>query len=77
MGGVTLPHHDSANRQLRSHVGLCEPYAVERTHGWVNQYGKAGLVHRTPPEGGRVLAGMANAPIVYGRLVRRAWTCYR
>jgi hypothetical protein len=47
---------------------------VERTHAWGNQYGKL----RWCTERGRLVVefwlALANAAIVCGRLVRRAWT---
>jgi hypothetical protein len=50
---------------------------IERTHAWGNQYGKL----RWCTERRRLVVefwlALANAAIVCGRLVRRAWTCYR
>jgi hypothetical protein len=51
---------------------------VERTHAWGNQYGKL----RWCTERRRVVVvafwlALAGAAIVCGRLVRRAWACYR
>ena len=52
-------------------------WVVERTHAWANQYGKL----RWCTERRRVVVEfwllLALALIVVGRLVRRAWTCYR
>jgi transposase len=52
-------------------------WPVERTHAWGNQYGKL----RWCTERRRLVVAfwlaLANAAIVCGRLVRRAWTCYR
>jgi transposase len=52
-------------------------WPVERTHAWGNQYGKL----RWCTERRRLVVefwlALANAAIVLGRLVRRAWTCYR
>jgi transposase len=52
-------------------------WPVERTHAWGNQYGKL----RWCTERRRVVVefwlALAGAAIVCGRLVRRAWTCYR
>jgi hypothetical protein len=50
---------------------------IERTHAWGNQYGKL----RWCTERRRLVVqfwlALASAVIVCGRLVRRAWTCYR
>jgi hypothetical protein len=52
-------------------------WPVERTHAWANQYSKL----RWCTERRRVVAefwlALAYAVIVCGRLVRRAWACYR
>ena len=52
-------------------------WVIERTHAWGNQYGKL----RWCTERRRVVVefwlALAGAAIVCGRLVRRAWTCYR
>jgi transposase len=52
-------------------------WVIERTHAWGNQYGKL----RWCTERRRLVVGfwlvLASAVIVCGRLVRRAWTCYR
>jgi hypothetical protein len=52
-------------------------WRVERTHAWGNQYGKL----RWCTERCRVVVefwpALANAAIVCGRLVRRAWAGYR
>jgi hypothetical protein len=51
--------------------------AVERTHAWAKQYGKL----RWCTERRRVVVefwlALAAATIVCGRLLRRAWSCYR
>jgi transposase len=52
-------------------------WPVERTHAWANQYGKLRWCterHRLVVE---FWLAMVNAVIVCGRLVRRAWSCYR
>ena len=53
------------------------PRVIARTHAWDNQYGKL----RWCTERRRVVVefwlALANAAIVCGRLLRRAWTCYR
>jgi len=52
-------------------------WVIERTHAWGNQYGKL----RWCTERRRLVVdfwlALASAVIVCGRLVRRAWTCYR
>jgi hypothetical protein len=50
---------------------------VERAHAWGNQYGK---LRWCTERRRRVVAfwlALANAVIVCGRLLRRAWSCYR
>jgi transposase len=65
------------------HAGRASPDPGEPTlaggaHPRLGQPGRqAALVHRAAPAGGGVLAGAGNAAIVCGRLVRRAWACYR
>jgi hypothetical protein len=50
---------------------------VERTHAWGNQYGKL----RWCTEHRRLVVefwlALVSAVIICGRLLRRAWTCYR
>jgi hypothetical protein len=66
---------------LLSLGGLCPEYPAEldRTHryAWGNQYGKL----RWCTERRRLVVkfwlALANAAIVCGRLICRAWTCYR
>ena len=52
-------------------------WPIERTHAWANQYGKL----RWCTERRQVVVAfwlaMAGAALVCGRLVRRAWACYR
>jgi hypothetical protein len=66
-----------APRGKRAPVQVGCRWPVERTHAWGNQYGKL----RWCTERRRVVVvfwlAMAGAVIVCGRLVRRAWTCYR
>jgi transposase len=52
-------------------------WVVERTHAWGNQYGK---LRWCTERRRRVVAfwlALASAALIMGRLVRRAWTCYR
>jgi transposase len=66
-----------ATRGQPAPVQASRRWPVERTHAWANQYGKL----RWCTERRRVVVefwlALANAVIVCGRLVRRAWTCYR
>jgi transposase len=52
-------------------------WVIERTHAWANLYGKLRwCTERRRPVVAFWLV-LASAVIVCGRLVRRAWTCYR
>ena len=66
-----------ATRGLPAPIQASQRWPVERTHAWGNQYGKL----RWCTERRRVVVAfwlaLANAAIVCGRLMRRAWTCYR
>jgi transposase len=66
-----------AARGLPAPVQAGRRWPVERTHAWGNQDGKL----RWCTERRRTVVAfwlaLANAAIVCGRLVRRAWTCYR
>jgi transposase len=66
-----------ATRGLPAPIQVGRRWVIERTHAWGNQYGKL----RWCTERRRLVVefwlGLANAAIVCGRLVRRAWTCYR
>ena len=66
-----------ATRGQPAPIQASRRWPVERTHAWANQYGKL----RWCTERRRVVVefwlALANAVIVCGRLVRRAWTCYR
>ena len=66
-----------AIRGVRAPVQAGRRWPVERTHAWGNQYGKL----RWCTERRRLVVefwlAMANAAIVLGRLVRRAWVSYR
>jgi IS5 family transposase len=66
-----------ATRGVPAPIQASRRWPVERTHAGGNQYGKLRWC-----TGRRRLAvafwlALANAAIVCGRLVRRAWTCYR
>jgi transposase len=66
-----------ATRGVPAPIQASRLWPVERTHAWGNQYGKL----RWCTERRRLVVefwlALANAAIVCGRLVRRAWTCYR
>jgi transposase len=66
-----------ATRCKPAPVQASRRWPVERTHAWANQYGKL----RWCTERRRIVVefwlALANAVIVCGRLVRRAWACYR
>jgi transposase len=66
-----------ATRGIPALVQAGRRWVIERTHAWGNQYGKL----RWCTERRRLVVefwlALANAAIICGRLVRRAWTCYR
>jgi transposase len=66
-----------ASRGLPAPIQASRRWVIERTHAWGNQYGKL----RWCTDRRRLVVdfwlALANAAIVCGRLVRRAWTCYR
>jgi transposase len=66
-----------ATRGVPAPIQAGRRWVIERTHAWGNQYGKL----RWCTERRRLVVefwlALANAAIVCGRLVRRAWTHYR
>jgi hypothetical protein len=66
-----------AARGVPAPIQASRRWPVERTHAWANQYGKL----RWCTERHRLVVAfwlaLASAVIVLGRLLRRAWTCYR
>jgi transposase len=66
-----------ATRGIPAPIQASRRWPVERTHAWGNQYGKL----RWCTERRRLVVefwvALANAAIVLGRLVRRAWVSYR
>ena len=66
-----------AARGLPAPIQAGRRWVIERTHAWGNQYGKL----RWCTERRRLVVefwlALANAAIICGRLVRRAWTHYR
>ena len=66
-----------ATRGRPTPVQVGRRWVIERTHAWGNQYGKLRwCTERRRPVVEFWLA-LASAVLVCGRLVRRAWTCYR
>jgi hypothetical protein len=66
-----------ATRGVPAPVQVGHRWVIERTHAWGNQYGKLRWCterHRRVVE---FWLALASALIVLGRLLRRAWTCYR
>ena len=66
-----------ATRGILAPVQADRRWVIERTHAWGNQYGRL----RWCTERRRLVVqfwlALASAVIVCGRLLRRAWTCYR
>jgi hypothetical protein len=66
-----------ATRGQPAPIQVGRRWVIERTHAWSNQYGKL----RWCTERRRVVVefwlALATAAMVCGRLLRRAWTCYR
>jgi len=65
-----------ATRGLPAPIQASRRWLVERTHAW-ELVRQAALVHRASPAVVEFWLALANAAIVLGRLVRRAWTHYR
>jgi IS5 family transposase len=66
-----------ATRGVAAPIQADRRWVVERTHAWGNQYGK---LRWCTERRRRVVAfwlALASAVLIMGRLVRRAWTCYR
>jgi hypothetical protein len=66
-----------ATRGIPAPIQAGRRWVIERTHAWANQYGKL----RWCTERRRLVVAfwlaLANAVIVCGRLIRRAWAQYR
>ena len=66
-----------ATRGVPAPIQAGRRWVIERTHAWGNQYGKL----RWCTERRRLVVefwlALAGAVLVYGRLLRRAWTHYR
>jgi hypothetical protein len=52
-------------------------WVIERTHAWGNQYGRLRWCTERRRRVVECWLALASAVIVCGRLLRRAWTCYR
>ena len=52
-------------------------WVIERTHAWGNQYGKLRWCTERRRTVVEFWLALVNALIVLGRLLRRAWSCYR
>jgi transposase len=66
-----------ATRGKPAPVQASRRWPVERTHAWGNQYGKLRWCTERRRTVVEFWLALANAAIVCGRLVRRAWSCYR
>jgi hypothetical protein len=66
-----------ATRGKPTPVQASRRWPVERTHGWGNQYGKLRWCTERRKAVVEFWLALANATIVCGRLIRRAWACYR
>ncbi len=66
-----------ATRGVPAPIQVGRRWVIERTHAWGNQYGKLRWCTERRRTVVEFWLALANAAIVCGRLVRRAWTCYR
>jgi transposase len=66
-----------ATRGTSAPVQAGRRWPVERTHAWGNQYGKLRWCTQRRRLVVEFWLALANAAIVLGRLLRRAWTAYR
>jgi transposase len=66
-----------ATRGVPAPIQASRRWPVERTHAWGNQYGKLRWCTERRRRVVEFWLALANAAIVCGRLLRRAWTCYR
>jgi transposase len=66
-----------ATRGMPAPIQAGRRWVIERTHAWGNQYGKLRWCTERRRHVVAFWLALANAAIVCGRLVRRAWTCYR
>jgi transposase len=66
-----------ATRGLPAPIQASRRWPVERTHAWANQYGKLRWCTERRQVVVEFWLALAAAAIVCGRLLRRAWSCYR
>jgi hypothetical protein len=66
-----------AARRLPAPIQAGRRWVIERTHAWANQYGKLRWCTERRRTVVEFWLALANAAVVCGRLVRRAWTHYR
>jgi transposase len=66
-----------ATRGIPAPIQAGRRWVIERTHAWGNQYGKLRWCTERRQVVVEFWLALVNAAIVCGRLIRRAWTCYR
>jgi transposase len=66
-----------ATRGILAPIQAGRRWVIERTHAWGNQYGKLRWCTERRRRVVEFWLALANAAVVCGRLVRRAWTHYR
>jgi transposase len=66
-----------ASRGVPAPIQASRRWPVERTHAWGNQYGKLRWCTERRRRVVEFWLALANAAIVLGRLLRRAWAHYR
>ena len=66
-----------ATRGVPAPIPADRRWVIERTHAWGNQYGKLRWCTERRQVVVEFWLALVNAAIVCGRLLRRAWTCYR
>jgi hypothetical protein len=66
-----------ATRGVPAPIQAGRRWVIERTHAWGNQYGKLRWCTKRRRTVVEFWLALANAAVVCGRLVRRAWTHYR
>jgi hypothetical protein len=65
-----------AARGVPAPIQVGRRWVVGRTHAWGNRYGKLRWCTERRRTVVECWLALANAAVVGGRLVRRAWTCY-
>jgi hypothetical protein len=66
-----------ATRGVPAPIQASRRWPVERTHAWATRTASSGWCTERRRRVVAFWLALANAAIVCGRLVRRAWTCYR